>query len=146
MMSSSSVTTEMTASIASSFLERISSRASAWAMVRGKPSRINPLEQSSFVKRSSTILIVTESGTSAPASIYVLASCPKGVPFFMFSRKISPVEMCAKPYVSFNTAQAVPFPDPGAPKIISLISKTSYYLKFLPADLYLLFFCFSPSS
>ena len=70
-------------------------KASVWFKVLGKPSNRNPCCcTSSLLNLSATISIVISSGTNAPLSIYSLAFKPKGVSFFKFSRKISPVLMC----------------------------------------------------
>ena len=97
------------------------SKASACGIVRGKPSRINPFLQSSFLRRSSTISRTTSSLTSPPASIIAFTFFPSSVWFLMFSRKISPVEICGILYSSATSAASVPFPAPGGPRKIKFI-------------------------
>ena len=68
-------------------------RASACAVVRGKPSRMNPSLDSSPWSSASIIEMITSSGTRSPASMKRLASTPSGVPCLTFSRSMSPVAM-----------------------------------------------------
>ncbi len=56
------------------------SSALACGTVRGKPSSRKPSVASASASRSRTMLMVTSSGTSWPASMYRLASTPSGVP------------------------------------------------------------------
>ena len=78
--------------ILSFFESKKTSRASACAIVLGKPSNKNPAESEFLSTSFCNIFIVTSSGTKSPLSINVLASFPKSVSFFMLNLKISPVE------------------------------------------------------
>src|SRR5436309_3372179 len=51
-------------------------RASAWAIVRGKPSRMNPFWASFSFRRRSVIAMTSSSGTSFPESMYAFAFFP----------------------------------------------------------------------
>ena len=53
----------------------------------------SPSAASGSASRSRTMLMVTSSGTSSPASMYRLASTPSGVPWATLARKMSPVEI-----------------------------------------------------
>lgn len=69
------------------------SNATACGFVLGNPSRMNPFWQSGFAKRSFTIWITTSSDTKIPLEVRDFTFFPRGVLFFMFSLKMSPVEM-----------------------------------------------------
>ena len=69
------------------------SKAKAWLLVLGKPSKIKPLESRFFRTTSFNISIVTWSGTKSPLSIYDFAIIPRGVLFFILNLKTSPVDM-----------------------------------------------------
>ena len=58
----------------------IASSSATCAMVRGKPSSRKPSPASACASRSRTMSLVTSSGTSSPASMYLLAWTPSGVP------------------------------------------------------------------
>src|SRR3954469_6405686 len=72
--------------------------------------------------RARTIRLVTSSGTYSPASMYSSAFLPRGVPRETLARKMSPVEIAGMPKWSATTLAWVPFPAPGGPMRISLIS------------------------
>src|ERR1700735_2382321 len=100
---------------------RISSSFSACGIVRGNPSKINPLVQSARFNRSSTIPSTISSGTKSPRSIIGFASKPNAVPRVTASRSMSPVERCGS-FSSFEIRLAcVPLPAPGGPRKISAI-------------------------
>ena len=87
---------------------------------RGKPSRMNPFDTSSWSSRSSTSSLVR---LAAPGHRRrdTFAFKPSGVPLLMLSRNRSPVEICGIPSFSANWTACVPLPAPGGPsKTISL--------------------------
>ena len=114
-MTSGSTSMSSAASSGRSNLESSASRATAWADVRGKPSRMKPFSVSASCKRSVTKPMITSSGTRSPASMYDFAFCPSGVPAFTAARSMSPVEMCGSLNSSTSLAACVPLPAPGAP-------------------------------
>ena len=67
--------------------------ASAWTIVRGKPSNRKPLAQSGCAIRSWTRPRMMSSLTSAPESITFFAARPSGVPALTAARSMSPVEI-----------------------------------------------------
>src|SRR5207245_11664891 len=60
--------------------------------------------------------MITSSGTSAPRSIYRLASRPSLVPAARASRSMSPVATCATPHSPASARAWVPLPAPGGPR------------------------------
>ena len=72
----------------------MSSKALAWATVRGKPSKMKPLEQSAALTRSLMIPITILSLTSCPASMTAFAFLPISVPESTVSLNMSPVDNC----------------------------------------------------
>src|SRR3990167_4235033 len=96
--------------------------ASAWGMVRGKPSNRKPLAQSGWAMRSLTRLMMRSSLTRPPDSITALACMPNGVPAFTAARSMSPVEIWGMPYFWQMNVAWVPLPAPGAPNRINLIA------------------------
>src|SRR3954452_22724903 len=66
--------------------------------------------------------LVTSSGTYSPASMYSWAFLPSGVPSETLARKMSPVEIAGMPKWSATTLAWVPFPAPGGPIRINLMS------------------------
>ena len=84
--------------------------------------------QSSCATLSSRIFTVSSSGTSSPWSMYFFASMPSSVPFLMFARKISPVEIWGIANFSAIIFACVPFPAPGAPNIIIFMLISSFNL------------------
>src|SRR4051794_28103032 len=66
--------------------------------------------------------LVTSSGTYSPASMYSWAFFPSGVPSETLARKMSPVEIAGMPKWSATTLAWVPFPAPGGPIRINLMS------------------------
>src|SRR3989441_8664690 len=60
--------------------------------------------------------MITSSGTSAPRSIYRLASRPSLVPAARASRSMSPVATCATPHSRASARAWVPLPAPGGPR------------------------------
>ena len=99
-----------------------SSNASAWGIVRGKPSNKKPFPQSLSVIRSLTKPIIKSSDTNSPASIIAFALTPNGVPAFTAALNISPVDIWGIPYFSQINCACVPFPAPGAPSKMIRIS------------------------
>src|SRR5881398_1313862 len=91
------------------------SSASAWARVRGKPSRMNPRRVSPAPRRSRIICSTRESSTSRPPSMASLARRPSSVPRATAARSRSPLETCGMPSRSTSRWDWVPFPEPGAP-------------------------------
>src|SRR5262249_30758609 len=69
--------------------------------------------------RLATIFRTSESGTSSPRAMIGLACSPRGVPFAMLSRSMSPVERCGTPYLRASSFACVPFPAPGGPRRIT---------------------------
>ena len=65
----------------------------AWDSVLGKPSKIKPKDCELLSTSSSSMSIVTWSGTKSPLSIYDFARLPSAVLFFMFFLNKSPVEI-----------------------------------------------------
>ena len=90
-------------------------------VVRGKPSSRKPSLASGSASRSRTMLMVTSSGTSLPASMYRLASTPRGVPWETFARKMSPVEIFGTERCAAMNSACVPLPAPGGPTRTSRI-------------------------
>ena len=88
---------------------RAPSRASAWAWVRGKPSRTAPEAASSRVIRSRTMSMTSWSGTRRPRVMYVAASRPRSVPRERWSRSRPPDSTWARPSCSASSAAWVPF-------------------------------------
>mmetsp|Transcript_71139 Transcript_71139/g.154627 ORF Transcript_71139/g.154627 Transcript_71139/m.154627 type:complete len:216 (-) Transcript_71139:135-782(-) len=104
-----------------STLTPASTIACAWSGARGKPSRRQPFSlMSDSSRRFFTRSTMSSLGTSLPVSMYSLASRPRGVPFFTFSRRMSPVEMCTKPYFSLMFSHWVPLPAAGGPAITTM--------------------------
>src|ERR1041385_4819237 len=91
------------------------SRASAWATVRGKPSKRKPLAFGFLSSSSLSMAIVISSGTSAPLFMISFTFLPRVVSFFVCQRKRSPVEICTKLYFAMSFSLCVPFPAPGGP-------------------------------
>ena len=77
----------------------------------------NPLVASSRASRSSTIPIITSSGTRSPASIMAFAVNPDAVLSCTALRRMSPVEIFGMPFSAANRSACVPFPAPGAPSM-----------------------------
>src|SRR5262245_15144156 len=100
---------------------RIRSRASAWPIVRGKPSRMNPFAQSGFDSRSSMMSTTVASETSRPSRITCSTVSPSGVRLRTASRRRSPVEMWTQPRFSAIRLACVPLPEPGGPSNTSLM-------------------------
>ena len=96
--------------------------ASAWAIVRGKPSKRKPFVQSGCSRRSLTRPMMMSSPTRPPESITCLAARPMAVPAFTAARSMSPVEICGIPKRWQMKVACVPLPAPGAPRSISLIA------------------------
>src|SRR6266852_5847111 len=94
--------------------------ASAWGMVRGKPSNRKPFLQSRCFSRSFTSPMMMSSETSCPASMTFFAARPSGVPAFTAARNMSPVEICGMRKCSLMKLAWVPLPAPGGPRRISL--------------------------
>src|SRR5665213_6032 len=90
-------------------------------MVRGKPSKRNPLAQSGSTRRSLTRPMMMSSPTSAPESMTCFAARPSGVPALTAVRSMSPVEICGMAKRLQMTAACVPLPAPGAPNKMSLM-------------------------
>src|SRR4051794_14143911 len=72
--------------------------------------------------RARTIRFVTSSGTYSPASMNSWAFLPRSVPRETLARKMSPVEIAGTPKCSATALAWVPFPAPGGPIRIILIS------------------------
>src|SRR6476469_11033879 len=72
--------------------------------------------------RLRTMRLVTASGTYSPWSMYSWVFLPSSVPWDTFARKMSPVEIAGMPKWSATTLAWVPFPAPGGPIRMSLIS------------------------
>src|SRR2546426_506789 len=92
------------------------SSASAWGIVRGKPSRMKPRLASGWASRSAMSPTITSSGTSAPRSMKALASRPRGVPLVTASRSMSPVATCGTLHSRASSRAWVPLPAPGGPR------------------------------
>ena len=92
------------------------SNASACRILRGKPSRINPLPRSAACNRLRITPSTMSSDTNLPASMAFSAWTPSGVPASTAARNKSPVEMCAIANFSVIRWAWVPLPDPGAPR------------------------------
>ena len=69
------ISTTESSGVPSSF--SIFSNASAWAMLRGKPSKMKPLAASGLLKRSRIMPSTVASSTSLPASMAALARKPE---------------------------------------------------------------------
>src|SRR5437660_10430138 len=91
------------------------STSSAWAAVRGKPSKTAPSFASGFASSSLMRLRITASGTSLPSSMYFFACRPSGVSALTAARRMSPVVILGRPRRSATILPWVPLPDPGAP-------------------------------
>src|SRR5205814_3832631 len=118
--SSSSTTSSRTRSTPEPKSAGSVSRATACGTVRGNPSSWNPSLASPSPSRPATMLMVTSSGTSWPASMYRLASTPSGVPWATFARKMSPVEILGTARCAAMNSAWVPLPAPGGPTSTSL--------------------------
>src|SRR5213076_1656707 len=94
----------------------VSSTSSAWAAVRGKPSKTAPSLASGFASSSLMRLKITASGTSLPSSMYFFACAPSGVFSFTAARRMSPVVILGRLRRSARILPWVPLPDPGAPR------------------------------
>src|SRR6266705_2527802 len=101
-------------------LARILSRRSAWATVRGNPSRRKPSAASGLASLSSITSPTRPSGTSSPRSTIAATLRPRGEPYRIAARNNSPVEMCGRPVRREISAACVPLPTPGAPRSTSL--------------------------
>ena len=110
--SSRGTSNEMTLSSGAPTSASMPSRASACAMVRGKPSSMKSSVRP--VSASRIMPMTTASGTRSPASMNVLASTPSGVPSATAARSRSPVDRCSSPRSLRNSA-CVPLPAPGGP-------------------------------
>src|SRR3989304_5182195 len=97
---------------------RASSRATACARLRGKPSSTKPAAASGPPMRSTSMRMTSSSGTRAPSSMYFFAVRPSTVPAAPASRSMSPVETCSQPLRSARMLACVPLPVPGAPRRI----------------------------
>src|SRR3989338_6128657 len=111
----------MTWSISADILFKFLESASAWAVVRGKPSSIYPDLQSPSFNLFSIIPITTSSGTSPPASMYDFAFIPSWVLSATAFLKISPVDTCGILYFFVINFACVPLPAPGGPNKINRI-------------------------
>ena len=69
----------------------LASSASAWGIVRGKPSRMKPSSASAESIRSAITPTITSSGTRSPRSMYSLAVRPSSVSSRTAARRMSPV-------------------------------------------------------
>src|SRR5581483_5390532 len=96
--------------------------ASAWGMVRGKPSNRQPLRQSGWPSFSFTRPTMMSSETRLPLSITFFAARPSGVPALAAARSISPVAICGMPKRRLMNSACVPFPAPGGPRSMSLMA------------------------
>ena len=105
-------------SITLSMCTPASANACACGMVRGKPSKMQPLAQSGSAIRALTRLIIKSSETSPPASMILLACLPSSVPSLIAARSISPVEICGILNSLVMICAWVPLPAPGGPKRI----------------------------
>src|SRR2546423_3974575 len=92
------------------------STSSAWAAVRGKPSKIAPSLASGFASSSLMRLKITASGTSLPSSMYFFAWAPSGGFSLTAARRMSPVVILGSLRRSARILPWVPLPDPGAPR------------------------------
>src|SRR3954451_18387089 len=101
-----------------------SSSASAWAIVRGKPSSRKPSAASSLCRRSMTTPVMTSSGTRSPASMKVLACLPRSVPSLTAARSMSPVDRYRRGKSWRRRLAWVPFPAPGGPSRMRFSSDT----------------------
>jgi len=99
----------------------ISASFSAWEIVRGNPSRMNPSWQFFSFIRSFSISITISSGTRSPLFTNSFAFNPILVLFSMFFLSKSPVEMCGMLRFGAILEAYVPFPEPGAPRNIFFI-------------------------
>src|SRR5947207_7936406 len=93
------------------------STSSAWAAVRGKPSKIAPSLASGFASSSLMRPKITASGTSLPSSMYFFAWAPSGVFSLTAARRMSPVVILGSCRRSARILPCVPLPEPGAPRI-----------------------------
>src|SRR6476646_2339206 len=93
----------------------ISSSATAWGSVRGKPSRSTPALVSAPPRRSLNIAMIRSSETRSPRAITAFASSPSGVPSRTAARSMSPVAMCARLRSAATREAWVPLPAPGGP-------------------------------
>ena len=71
------------------------------------------------------IPMISESGTSAPLSMYPLASLPSAVPAATAERRMSPVEIWTEPSWALSILATVPLPAPGAPRRITRMFRAS---------------------
>src|SRR4029453_10084736 len=116
-VSSSSGTRNFTAADTESPLSaRSLSSASAWAIVRGNPSRMNPRRGAGWAIRSRIRSTIRSSETRSPRSMMAWAFCPSGVFSRTAVRRISPVEMAGTPRRSARNFAWVPLPLPGGPR------------------------------
>ena len=94
------------------------SSASAWGTLRGKPSSRKPLRASGCEMRSISISITSASGTSSPASMYVLARAAE-----LRAARAGARAACRRSRRAAARARSrgvgawVPLPAPGGPKI-----------------------------
>ena len=125
--SSSSGTSNASMWVMGSLLEfSMSSNASAWAWVRGNPSKMKPL-----ASRWASILlrimpITMWSSTSSPWSMSSWAARPNWVSALISARSRSPVLRCTRSYRSIRKALWVPLPAPGGPKRMRFSLLISY--------------------
>src|SRR5215210_4994303 len=117
-MRSTSASSSTSSSITwSSFRPRSASSrssASAWARVRGYPSKIAPLAAAES-SRSPISALTIASLTNWPAAITALASAPIGLPLATASRSMSPVDSWTIPRSAWRRVAWVPLPAPGGP-------------------------------
>jgi len=105
------------------------SSATACSIVRGNPSMSSDWPALTALTASLiTIFIIILSGTSAPASMYFLASMPNSVPFLTCCRSSSPVLTCRNCGKSCKIfPEMVPFPPPGLPRRMRAFRSTDGY-------------------
>ncbi len=109
------------------FCVRSLSSASAWAVVRGKPSKRKPCALGLLSSAALMISMTTSSGTSWPLSMMLFAASPNGVWPAISARSKSPVLRCFNPYLAISRSDCVPFPLPGGPnKMMLNIICTTY--------------------
>ena len=94
MSASSSTRISTAASSVRSFFCISASSASAWASVRGKPSKISPCRPAAPSSCSAISPMTMSSLTRSPRAMMAAALLPSSVPEDLAARSMSPVESC----------------------------------------------------
>jgi hypothetical protein len=82
---------------------------------------MKPAAQSGRASRSCTMALVISSVTRPPESMMAWICFPIGVPRALWSRNMSPVEMCGIASSAARSFAWVPLPAPGGPSSTRII-------------------------